>query len=51
MRAARPSASPAICVAVSGGWNPTVNLTTHLNGKPQWSDALSALVPGRSLQA
>jgi heterotetrameric sarcosine oxidase alpha subunit len=33
-------------VAVSGGWNPTVNLTTHLNGKPQWSDALSALVPG-----
>ena len=33
-------------LAVSGGWNPTVNLTTHLNGKPQWSDALSALVPG-----
>ena len=33
-------------VAVSGGWNPTVNLTTHLNGKPQWSDACSALVPG-----
>jgi sarcosine oxidase subunit alpha len=33
-------------VAVSGGWNPAVNLTTHLNGKPQWSDALSALVPG-----
>ena len=33
-------------VAVSGGWNPTVHLTTHLNGKPQWSDALSALVPG-----
>ena len=33
-------------VAVSGGWNPTVHLTSHLNGKPQWSDALSALVPG-----
>jgi heterotetrameric sarcosine oxidase alpha subunit len=33
-------------LAVSGGWAPTVNLTTHLNGKPQWSDALSALVPG-----
>ena len=33
-------------LAVSGGWNPTVNLTTHLNGKPQWSDALSALVTG-----
>ena len=35
-------------LAVSGGWNPTINLTTHLNGKPQWSDALSALVPGAS---
>ena len=29
-----------------GGWNPTVHLTTHLNGKPLWSEALSALVPG-----
>ncbi|MGH6832391.1 MAG: 2Fe-2S iron-sulfur cluster-binding protein, partial [Methyloceanibacter sp.] len=28
-------------VAVSGGWSPTVNLTTHLNGKPVWSEALS----------
>jgi len=33
-------------VAVSGGWAPTVHLTTHLNGKPTWSEALSALVPG-----
>lgn len=33
-------------VAVSGGWNPSVHLTTHLNGKPQWNDGLSALVPG-----
>ncbi len=33
-------------VAVSGGWSPTVHLTTHLNGKPHWSEALSALVPG-----
>jgi sarcosine oxidase subunit alpha len=33
-------------LAVSGGWNPSINLTTHLNGKPRWSDALSALVPG-----
>jgi len=33
-------------VAVSGGWNPSLHLTTHLNGKPQWSEALSALVPG-----
>jgi len=33
-------------VAVSGGWAPTVHLTTHLNGKPAWSEASSALVPG-----
>jgi methylglutamate dehydrogenase subunit C len=33
-------------VAVSGGWNPSLHLTTHLNGKPQWSEALAALVPG-----
>ncbi len=33
-------------VAVSGGWNPTLHLTTHLNGKPQWSESLATLVPG-----
>jgi sarcosine oxidase subunit alpha len=33
-------------VAMSGGWAPTVHLTTHLNGKPVWNDGLSALVPG-----
>jgi methylglutamate dehydrogenase subunit C len=33
-------------IAMSGGWNPTLHLTTHLNGKPQWSDSLAALVPG-----
>ncbi|HYJ58945.1 MAG TPA: sarcosine oxidase subunit alpha family protein [Methyloceanibacter sp.] len=33
-------------VAVSGGWAPSLHLTTHLNGKPQWSEALSALAPG-----
>jgi len=33
-------------VAVSGGWSPSLHLTTHLNGKPQWSEALATLVPG-----
>jgi len=33
-------------LAVSGGWNPALNLTTHLGGKPKWDNALSCLVPG-----
>jgi heterotetrameric sarcosine oxidase alpha subunit len=33
-------------VAVSGGWNPNIQLTTHLGGKPVWSDRLQAFVPG-----
>ena len=33
-------------LAVSGGWNPTVALSTHLGGRPKWSDALAAFVPG-----
>ncbi|MGE0749667.1 MAG: sarcosine oxidase subunit alpha family protein [Variibacter sp.] len=33
-------------VAVSGGWNPQVALTTHLGGRPRWSDVLSTFVPG-----
>lgn len=33
-------------IAVSGGWNPNVQITTHQNGKPQWSDAIAAFVPG-----
>ena len=33
-------------VAVSGGWNPALHLTTHLNGRPAWDQALGTLVPG-----
>jgi methylglutamate dehydrogenase subunit C len=33
-------------LAVSGGWNPQVALTTHLGAKPRWSDELSTFVPG-----
>ena len=33
-------------LAVSGGFNPQIGLTTHLNGTPRWSDAISAFVPG-----
>jgi len=33
------------CLAMSGGWNPTLHLTCHMNGKPTWRDDLSAFVP------
>ena len=32
-------------LAVSGGYNPQVGLTTHLGGKPVWSQAHSAFLP------
>jgi methylglutamate dehydrogenase subunit C len=35
-------------LAMSGGWNPSIALATHLGGKPVWSEALGAfLAPGR----
>ncbi|MGJ8544878.1 MAG: sarcosine oxidase subunit alpha family protein [Sulfitobacter sp.] len=33
------------CLAVSGGWNPTVHLTCHLNGRPAWAPEIQAFVP------
>ena len=36
-------------LAVSGGWNPAVHLTCHLGGRPAWSEALAAFVPGSDL--
>jgi len=32
-------------LGVSGGWNPTVHLTCHMNGKPEWNDQLAAFIP------
>ncbi len=33
-------------LAVSGGWNPTIALTTHLGARPQWRDDICAFTPG-----
>jgi heterotetrameric sarcosine oxidase alpha subunit len=33
------------CLAMSGGWNPSLHLTCHMNGRPTWSEALAAFVP------
>ncbi len=37
---------PCDLIAVSGGWQPTIHLSTHLGGKPAWDAALAAFVPG-----
>lgn len=33
------------CLAVSGGWNPTLHLTCHMGARPVWNDALAAFLP------
>ncbi len=33
------------CLGVSGGWNPSVHLTCHMNGRPVWRDDVAAFVP------
>lgn len=33
------------CLAMSGGWNPTVHLTCHMNGRPTWREDILAFVP------
>ena len=35
----------ADCLAVSGGWNPTVHLTCHMNGRPTWHEGIASFVP------
>ena len=32
-------------LAVSGGWNPMVHLTCHMNGRPDWRGDIAAFVP------
>ena len=41
-----PVTIPCDLIAVSGGWQPSVHLTTHLGGRPTWDAALAAFVPG-----
>jgi len=36
---------PCDALAVSGGWNPNVQLTCHLRNRPAWDDGLQAFVP------
>ncbi|MDG1936063.1 MAG: sarcosine oxidase subunit alpha family protein [Paracoccaceae bacterium] len=38
----------ADCLAVSGGWNPTVHLSCHMNGRPYWSESLLSFLPAEN---
>ena len=35
----------ADCLAMSGGWNPSLHLTCHMGGRPVWNDSITAFVP------
>ena len=39
------------CLAVSGGWNPTVHLTCHTGGRPAWREDIQAFVPSEGAVA
>ena len=33
------------CLAMSGGWTPTLHLTCHMGGRPEWRDDIAGFVP------
>ncbi|MDG1083195.1 MAG: sarcosine oxidase subunit alpha family protein [Planktotalea sp.] len=33
------------CLAMSGGWNPSVHMTCHMNGRPEWREDIASFVP------
>ncbi|SHJ39806.1 sarcosine oxidase subunit alpha [Shimia gijangensis] len=33
------------CLAMSGGWNPSVHMTCHMNGRPVWNEGIQSFVP------
>lgn len=37
------------CLAVSGGWNPNVQLACHQRNRPRWQASIAAFVPGHEL--
>ncbi len=45
-RSGRTTRIRADVLALSGGFNPNLALTTHLGSRPRWSESSSAFVPG-----
>ncbi|MCB2116790.1 MAG: sarcosine oxidase subunit alpha family protein [Rhodobacteraceae bacterium] len=43
-REGKISRIPTDCLAVSGGWNPALHLTCHMNGRPVWREDIAAFV-------
>ncbi|EPX80909.1 sarcosine oxidase subunit alpha family protein [Litoreibacter arenae] len=39
----------ADALGVSGGWNPTVHLACHMNGRPQWNEQIAAFIPSPNM--
>ncbi len=39
----------ADCLAISGGWNPNIQLTCHHRGRPVWDERLASFRPGEDL--
>src|SRR6185436_16463797 len=35
-------------LCMSGGWNPSLGLTTHLGNRPRWSEELRTFVPANA---
>ncbi len=33
------------CLGLSGGWNPSLHLTCHMNGRPVWNADIASFVP------
>lgn len=36
------------CLGMSGGWTPSIHLTSQMGGAPQWDDTLHTVLPGTS---
>ncbi|NIA67408.1 sarcosine oxidase subunit alpha family protein [Pelagibius litoralis] len=41
---------PVDCLAVSGGWTPTIHLASQASGPARWDEALAAFLPGEPTQ-